>query len=115
MAKTEETREMARLYQEEGLTFQQIGDRFGISRQTVHERIRGMGIELPARPSKAEAIDKKRLEDLYSIQNLSFAKVARALDTTPFVVLRALEKHRIPKRARPKTGGYVVGKSLCGD
>lgn len=115
MAKTEETREMARLYREEELTFQQIGDRFGVSRQTVHQRIRGMGIELPARPLRAEATDKKRLDDLYSVQKLSFAKIARALDTTPFAVLRALEKHRIPKRVRSKTGGYVVNKSLCGN
>lgn len=44
--------EMLRLYKEEKLTLQQIGDRFGIKRQAVHDRFKRANINL--RPNNPE-------------------------------------------------------------
>jgi DNA-directed RNA polymerase sigma subunit (sigma70/sigma32) len=65
MAKKADIREMAKLY-ENGMTLQEIGDRYGISRQRVQQRFRAAGLAQLVRPSKYTLIDKTRLETLYA-------------------------------------------------
>lgn len=111
------TEEMIRLYREEGLSMQQIGDRYGIIRQSVQARLARAGV---ARlPPKHARISKERLAALYADDRLSLGKIAAALETSLHVVRLALEFHRIPKRAPVKLGGrhadllrsFAVGES----
>lgn len=63
MTKRSETSTMAMLYRG-GMTMQQIGERYGVSRQTVQQRLASIGSGETARPPRHTLIDKNRLEFL---------------------------------------------------
>ena len=107
MAKRQETLEMAKLYRN-GMTMQEIGENYGISRQTVQQRLASIGITGNARPPKYTLIDKNRLEFLYASQRVSIDKIGETLDAAPHLVEQALKFHRIPKRTSISTNGKYV-------
>jgi hypothetical protein len=96
---------MADLYQK-GATLEEIGNRFGFTRQGVRERFIQAGIAYHRSALKYARIDKKRLEKLYSIGNLSLAKIASRLNVTLPVLMQALIHFAIPKR-----GPIAIGSS----
>lgn len=115
MAKREETKQMIELYRG-GLTFKQIGERYGLTRQAVQQRLGYYGITIADRPkqnkvsSKVLAIDKARLEKLYS-QKIPLDKILDELGIGIFVFYKALDFYGIPRRGwLLQTGGPVVDK-----
>lgn len=103
---------MAVLYEQGGLTLRQIGELYGISKQTVSQRFAKIKVVRPPRPAvyppKCAQIDKTQLENLYAIERLSIDAISRILGVTPHVIHRALEFYRIPKRRSIKSDGKYI-------
>lgn len=99
MLQTEEsrilTREMEQLY-DDGLTMQQIADRYGIIKQAVQQRFSRAGIE---KRRSFKSIDKISLEYVYN-SGKSLEKVAKHFGVAAKTINQALEFYKIPKRAR---------------
>ena len=98
---------MVELY-ENGLTLQEIGDRYGISRQRVQQRFKEAGLAHLARPPKYTLIDKDRLETLYVGERLSIAKICEAFGIKSHLVNQALKFHKIPKRRSLVSNGKYI-------
>ena len=97
------TREMAKLYHA-GLTLDEVGQRFGMTRQGVRERFIKAGIDR-RQPSP---IDKDRLEQLYLEDRLPIDAIAAVFVTTPNRIRQKLKKYKIPRRPPLKIGGSLV-------
>lgn len=65
---------------------------------------------LPKTAPLHQRIDKKRLKDLYIIEQLSIEKIASALRCGRITVREALDYNKIPKRPRRKFGGKIVNE-----
>lgn len=99
--------EMAELYRS-GLTLQQIGDQYEISRQRVQQILSTIGITAADRPLKSALIDRERLDSLYTIERLTVQKIAKVFDVSPHQIYSALKFHKIPpRRSLKKDGKYV--------
>ena len=96
-------REMEELY-DGGMTLEQVGERFGITRQGVRHRFVKAGI-IRRRPAP---IDKKRLETLYSADKLPIPKIAAVFSVSIGKIQRALKTYEIPRRPSLKKGGIQV-------
>ncbi len=107
VAKKAETLEMTELYKN-GMTLQEIGDQYGISRQTISRRFKDMGFAHLERLPKYARIDKDRLEDLYAGERLSISKISEAFRVTSNLIYQALNFHKIPKRSSIKLNGKYV-------
>ena len=97
------TQEMAKLYGA-GLILDEVGQRFGMTRQGVRERFIKAGI---AR-RRPKPIDKDRLEQLYLQDRLTIDAIAAIFVARPDRIRRALKKYKIPRRPSIKVGGYPV-------
>lgn len=100
------TRQMVKLYQD-GMTLEEVGKKFGLSRQGVRHRFIQAGIP---RRSKInyKNIDIKRLEKLYFEERLTIPKIAAEFPVQTIVIRKALKFHQIPRREPLKLGGYIV-------
>jgi hypothetical protein len=96
-------REMEKLYNG-GMTLEQVGERFGITRQGVRHRFIKAGI-IRRRPAP---IGKKRLETLYSADRLPIPKIAAVFSVSIGKIQRALKTYEIPRRPSLKKGGIQV-------
>jgi hypothetical protein len=108
MAKKAAVQEMTELYKS-GMTLQEIGDRYGISRRRVSQRFKEAGLPI-ARPPKFTLIDKDRLETLYAGERLSIAKIGEAFGVKPHLIQQALHFHKIPQRTSPVSDGRYVDR-----
>lgn len=97
------TQVMAELY-ESGMTLQEIGEQYGLTRQGVRHRFIKAGI-IRRRP---EPIGKKRLETLYSIDRLPIFEIADLFSASIGKIQRALKFYEIPRRPPLKIGGIKV-------
>ena len=97
------TREMAELYNG-GMTLEQVGKRFGMTRQGVRHRF--MIADIIRRHPKN--IDKDRLEALYSKERLPIFKIAADFSVSENKIRKALKSYEIPRRKPLKLGGYKV-------
>jgi predicted DNA-binding protein (UPF0251 family) len=88
--------EIERLYFDEGLTFQQVGDRLGITRQAVQDRLRRGGLK--GRPRTARLLDLQTLVRLYLTEHLSQAEIAASLGVGRKALERELTRHGIERR-----------------
>lgn len=91
---------------QEGWTLEEIGEKFGLTRQGVRYRLTRHLRKLA--PIKHQEIDRAKLIKLSVDQNLSDEKVAKLLKTSTYVVGRALRYHNIPAPQRRKKGGYII-------
>ncbi len=107
MAETVAIQEMVELY-ENGMTLQEVGDRYGISRQRVQQKFKEAGLAHIKRPPKYTLIDKARLENLYAGERLAIAKIGEAFGVKSHLIHQALEFHKIPKRSSIKSDGKYV-------
>jgi IS30 family transposase len=92
---------MIRLYQDEGLTMQQIAQKFGLSRQAVHCRLTRAGVQ--SRPSwqrHPRMIDRETLVRLYTNEQIPVSKLARMLKTDARTIERELKRHSIERRPK---------------
>lgn len=99
---------MAILYQRGQWSLRQIGTHFGISGQTVKQRLASMGIALRLPSQKYLQIDKMRLESLYLEKRLAVREIAQVFDTTSYVIFQALKFHEIPRRKSISTNGKHI-------
>lgn len=93
--------EMRRLYEVEEWTLEEIGDKFCVSRQAVHNRLARAGMKLrpPVRPVRS--VPKQTLERLYTDERLKIKVIAERLQVCEPIIKRELERHKIKKRLRP--------------
>ena len=89
-----------------GATLQQIGERYGISRQTVQQRLASLGVKAGDRPIKQKPIERERLENLYAQQKLPVKGIAKAFGVDVQTIKKALTYHHIPERKRTRTGSH---------
>jgi len=87
---------MWRLYEDEGLSLAEVGKRFGVSRQRVHQEFVKAGIKTRGRVLKS--LDRKVLHRLYVVTRLSISETAKKLGVSSGVVERELERHGIERR-----------------
>lgn len=109
MTEKARTEEMAKLF-EGGMTLQQIGDRYGISRQRVQQRFKEAGLAQLARPPKYTLIDKDRLENLYAEELLTIARISEMFGVKSHLIHQALNFHKIPKRGSINTNGKYIDR-----
>lgn len=99
------TLEMARL-RRSGLTLEQIGEKYGMSKQAVDCRFKKMLVK-PHRPKPETLIDKVRLKKLYLEDRLPLNQIAAELAVHQFIINAALRLYKIPKRrSLTKSGKY---------
>lgn len=99
------TLEMARL-RRSGLTLDQIGEKYGMTKQAVAFRFKKMGIK-PHRPKPETLIDKIRLKKLYLEDKLPLNKIAAELEVNHLIINAALKLYKVPKRrSSAKSGKY---------
>jgi len=94
--------EFERLYNEQGLTLEEIGELFGVSDEVVRYRMKQLGIPRrgkPWSPKETRAqLDCKELERLYVIEGLSLAGIAKRFGVGQATVHARLEKCGIARR-----------------
>lgn len=96
--------ELRRLYVDERLTMQEIGDRYGVTRQRVQQRLGEMGV---AGILRHDSIDETTLRTLYQNHRLSIPEIAAKLKTSSNQVQRELTRHGI---RRPHLTDFFVEK-----
>ena len=101
MAKnTKKFDEMLRLYQDENMSLQQVGDHFGIKRQAVHDRFKRAGINLRSNTAKIRtALDREVLTKLYEEDQLTIGQISKKLNVCFAKVSAEFKRHGIEKRA----------------
>jgi len=105
VSETEETREMATLYESGGMTLGQIGERYGVSKQTVSQRLARLDIAPPRRLPKCAQIDKSRLEHLYTTKRLPIDEIGETLNVPAARIYQALDFYKIQRRESIKLNG----------
>ncbi len=100
------TLEMAALYRS-GLSLEEVGEQFGLTRQGVRHRFMQAGINRRSKP-KLINIDKDRLEKFFLEEKLSIVKIASFFNVSKPFINHALEFYKIPKRSPVSKGGYLV-------
>lgn len=107
--------ELRRLYFHEQLTLAEIGRRYGITRQAVHDRFKRAGVDLPARqpPRKAVVIEAETLQELYEKQGLSAREISERLGHPVSTVYSSLRHHSITIRGPGQRPKYPVLRNLA--
>lgn len=94
----EELNEMRRLYEVEIRSVREIGKIFGVSRQTIYNRLANAGVCFrPKNPVKRE-IEREVLIQLCVNENLTVCETARGLKTGFKKVSDEIKRHKIIKR-----------------
>jgi predicted DNA-binding protein YlxM (UPF0122 family) len=98
--------EIKRLYVDEELTLQEVGDRVGLTRQGVHERLKYAGIpsrmrKVPHYKMRLPLVARDALWKLYVVECLTIKAVADRLGFSCSAVYRMLKTHDIPRRKGP--------------
>ena len=94
---------MVRLYNS-GLSLRAIGEIYGISRQTVSQRVLSTNIPLRG-GKKGVRIEKAELEEYYSEKNYSLLSIAEHFGTSIINVENFLELYKIPPRGIEQFSG----------
>jgi hypothetical protein len=95
------TNEWKLLY-ESGLSLNAIGDRYGVTKQAVHDRLKRAGVEIRSK-KQAQAlrfipIERDILDALYVEKRMSIAAVAERLGVSCDQVKRSMRTHGIKAR-----------------
>ena len=88
--------ELKDLYLIGNLTLQQIGDKIGVSKQTIHERLRMAGVQLRPRSVRPLDITRETLIDLYVNQKIPPSKIGEMFGLSDGGIRGYLLKHNIP-------------------
>ncbi|CAN5513752.1 hypothetical protein BH10ACI1_BH10ACI1_28610 [soil metagenome] len=94
----ERLKEMKRLYDVEGWTLQQIGDKFGLTRQAVQNRFSRAGFRQRPRKPPSKTFDREILVRLYIDEMLTLGETAKYLKSTYNTVKREMKKNGIELR-----------------
>jgi DNA-binding Lrp family transcriptional regulator len=96
----ERTRITKYLYEVEGLSVSEVGERLGVSRQAIHDRLVRAGVKRRPPSSSFKMIDRETLCRLYVTERLPVYRVAEALNLAFTTVARELLRHGIGRRPR---------------
>ena len=77
---------------------QQIGNRFGVKRQAVHDRFRRAGIKLRPSNQVRKVFSREILVKLYDEDKLTIGQIAKKLNVGFSKVSSELKRHGIEKR-----------------
>lgn len=117
MRGNERLEEFKRLYSEENLTLKEIAERFGVSKQAVHERLARAGVRMRnrgyvPRPTPTErlkeTIDVAPLVRRYEVDLVSIHKLADEFGISAYAVGRILVSEGVeicPRGPRPRRKG----------
>lgn len=110
---------ISKLYTERRWTMQRIADKFGVSRQAVHERLKRAGVETRRSGPTPAKFPEAVLRRLYEKEGLSISKVAERLNSTPGKIGYAMRWHKIPgrrgsewRRKYPELARLAIGEHL---
>jgi predicted DNA-binding protein (UPF0251 family) len=93
---------LVNLYNKKRLTLEQIGERYGVSRQRVHQRLSALGV---GRISRKVVLDADTLRSLYVESRLDTDKIAARLKVSKNQVVCELRRHGIK---RPPVREYLA-------
>jgi len=93
---------LIKLYEDQGLSMPKIGERYGVSRQRVHQRLSELGIR--GRRWRSN-LDPETLQQLYCLSRFSKQEIASKLGVSPHKVQRALSHYGI---RRPKIAEHLA-------
>ena len=82
---------------QKGETLQEVGNKFALSRQRVHQILQKSGIDTTRKIT--DLFPKEMLEDLYITQKLSITQIAKKFSTSFPRVHRHLKKYDITPRS----------------
>ena len=100
--------EMRRLYEKDELTLRQIADRFGITRQAVHQRLTRAGVNMRPRSTRRMTLERDLLYDLYVVGGKTIVEVAAAFGVSMSKILTELKRYGIGRRkSGPAPWKYV--------
>lgn len=109
------TEEMAELYRK-GLSLQQIGERFGMTREAVRQRLQKAGVD--RRSNKIEPqvgkIDESELRRLYG-SGESLSEIGKHFAVSNRVIKEALKFYKIPERHRRGKWGELFRNLKVGE
>ncbi|MGC2234935.1 MAG: hypothetical protein WA584_02070 [Pyrinomonadaceae bacterium] len=98
---------MIRLYHS-GLSMEQVGEQFGISKQRVEQIFRKLGVEtrrhtktdkfLEGHKKRIKILPKELLVKYYKDEKLPVGEIIKSLKTSSSMFYKSLEFHNIPKR-----------------
>ena len=115
MSTTVDTAALRKLY-DQGLTLQQIGARFGLTKQAVSCRFKAAAIPTRDRSAARHKVDVKLLKQLIQSDHLSQEGAAKILDVPVSAISRVVKKHRIKRGYRsqkfPVLNSIKVGESV---
>ena len=93
------TKELCRLYEDEGLSTTQIGKLVGMTSQAVGYRFKMAGFKPEGKPTgRPSNLDVKRILRLYNDELKSVAEIAEVMGCRKGAVRKWLKKNNIPLR-----------------
>ncbi|MED3994647.1 sigma factor-like helix-turn-helix DNA-binding protein [Peribacillus frigoritolerans] len=103
---------LEKLYITEKLSFDEIGERLGVSRSTISRRLKGY--KIPERPRKTRKIfiEKNILEKLYIYDQLNPDEVGERLGVGRKTIMRFLKEYNIPVRSSKEGTKIAKEKKL---
>lgn len=100
------TEQMAELYRS-GASLEEVGKKFGLTRQGIRYRFVAAGIER-RRKKQLKYIDKKILEKMYVDEKMTMDDIAATFSVSKEIISRDLKFHQISKRKPISRKGYIV-------
>jgi transposase-like protein len=86
------------LYWQEEMTLQQIAEKFGVSPDTVHDRMKEY--DIPRRTRSSDRPEKQVLVYLYWKEHETIRDIAEQFDVSHPSVLRWMDEYDIPRREK---------------
>lgn len=102
------------LHHEEGLTYEEMGERLGCSTSCVGKWMTKLDVDArsPGRTPAEVFQTPSKLRELYWDQGLSLSEIAERVDSDPSTVRHFMQKHSIECRSRSESGrkAMLTGK-----
>jgi len=104
------------LYAEQGLNLREIAERFGVSRQAVHQKLIYAGYDIKIPKVAKNLPDAERLRELYVDQNLPIRAIVDELQSTINYVMKAIEHYGYtrPSKRRKKIDREIIEELYVG-
>lgn len=90
--------EIKRLYFSEGISLRAIGERFGVSRQAVHQVLGKEEGPLRGRRPQTSHIDTAAIKRMYVEHDFTAAEISERTGLSPWQVKIALKRENVPSR-----------------
>ena len=95
--------EVGRLYDEEGLTVQQVADRLGMSTYFATKHLKALDVPIRGAAPEAPFVPDPEVARLYKGEALNVGEVGARLDMSSHLVRKHLKALKVPMRRGPAT------------